>query len=75
MNTKTPEAVASNAELGAEIARKVSAAFDGVNWTKHSFTLNGVDRIKAGGGELFYPAHEIDAAIDRLNSLLKDLRA
>jgi hypothetical protein len=55
-------------------AKRVTAAFDGVDWSKHTFTINGGAYLEAPGGEkYFYKASEIDAAIKRLNAVLNEL--
>ena len=53
-------------------AKKVKQAFDGVDWGKQIFHVNH-QTIDVGGETKFYKAGEIDAAITRLNAVLRDL--
>lgn len=58
--------------LRREIAKSVKAAFDGVDWTKQTFTVAGIGVLRSGEETQFYKAGEIDAAIKRLNAVLED---
>jgi hypothetical protein len=63
-------------EIRIDAARRVVEAFDGVKWHKHSFSYNGGPFLSSSSGETrFYEAGEIDAAIERLNKVLHELRA
>jgi len=56
-----------------QCAKRVKAAFDGVDWSQQSFIVPGIGTPDAGGEKHFYKATEIDAAIKRLNEVLTDL--
>lgn len=57
-----------------DLARRVVAAFDDVDWRTQSFSIGNGPQLAATGGETcFYRAGEIDAAIKRLNKVLTDL--
>jgi hypothetical protein len=56
-----------------DAAKRVKAAFDGVDWSVQSFTSSGVMMSTTDGHTHFYKAKEIDAAIKRLNVILTDL--
>lgn len=58
-----------------DASRRVVEAFDGVKWHKQSFSYNGGPCLSSSSGETkFYEAGEIDAAIERLNKVLHELR-
>lgn len=61
------------AEARKDAAKRVKAAFDGVEWDRHAFIVNGVELKASTGERVFYSAKEIDAAIERLNDVLRDL--
>jgi hypothetical protein len=59
-----------------QAAKMVLNAFDGVDWQKQCFTINGGTLLHDGSGEThFYRADEIDRAIARLNEVLMELQA
>lgn len=59
-----------------ELAKSIVAAFEGVDFTKHKFCLNGDRTISVSSGEtLFYEAGEVNRGIDRLNNLIRELTA
>ena len=57
------------------IAIRVVAAFDGVDWTKHTFNFNGALASTSTGEKVFYQAGEVDKGISRLNALVTELKA
>jgi hypothetical protein len=65
-----------NCTVRRKAAAKVKEAFDGVNWSKQSFTINNGSFLQGSKGETqFYLAGEIDSAIERLNKVLRDLNS
>jgi hypothetical protein len=57
------------------IAKRILACFDGIDLNRHSFVADGRTLRTQSGEERFYQAGEIDRAIDRINELMKELRA
>ncbi len=66
------------ADLSAErknVARRIAAAFDGIDWKRHTFNFNGVLASTSSGEKTFYQAGEVDSGITRLNALINELKA
>jgi len=56
-------------------AKRVKEAFDGVDWGSHTFITGSVTMTSKSGETKFYECGEIDAAIKRLNDVLRDLNS
>lgn len=54
-------------------ARRVAGAFKGVEWRKQMFGIGNGYTFEVDGETKFYKASEIDAAIERMNAVLRDL--
>ena len=57
------------------IAYEIERCFNGINLSRNSFNLDGRILKNSSGETLFYSATEIDAALLRLNTLMKSLRS
>ena len=57
-----------------DAAKKIASAFNDVDLTSHTFSINGGPLLQArGGATRFYSADEIDSAIKRLNEVIREL--
>ena len=54
-------------------AKRVKEAFDGVDWGNHTFITGSVTMTSKSGETKFYECGQIDAAIKRLNDVLREL--
>ena len=59
--------------MSEEIAKKIGACFDDVDWTKQKITCNG-QKVNIDGETKFYKSTEIDEAIEKLNKLIDELK-
>lgn len=59
--------------MSKEIAKKIRACFDDVDWTKQTITCNG-QKVNVDGETKFYKSTEIDDAIEKINKLIDELK-
>ncbi len=59
--------------MSKEIAKKIRACFDNVDWIKQAFTCNG-QKVNIEGETKFYKSTDIDDAIEKLNKLIDELK-